>query len=112
MPDVEFTTAAGPAPGYLAVPAAGHGPATIIMQEWWGVDAHIRSVCDRMAGEGFFALAPDLFRGETASEPSAFAPGNDWLSPADAKVTVSLNAPDVVPALKVAVYACAEPAGM
>jgi carboxymethylenebutenolidase len=70
MPDVEFTTAAGPAPGYLAVPAAGHGPATIIMQEWWGVDAHIRSVCDRMAGEGFFALAPDLFRGETASEPS------------------------------------------
>jgi len=70
MPDVEFTTAAGPAPGYLAVPAGGHGPATIIMQEWWGVDAHIRSVCDRMAGEGFFALAPDLFRGETASEPS------------------------------------------
>jgi len=54
----------------MAVPAAGHGPAAIVLQEWWGVDEHIRSLCDRLAGEGFFALAPDLYRGETATEPS------------------------------------------
>jgi carboxymethylenebutenolidase len=70
MPDIEFPTGAGVAPGYLAVPAAQRGPATIVMQEWWGLDEHIRSVCDRLAAEGFFALAPDLFRGETASQPS------------------------------------------
>lgn len=70
MPDIEFPTNAGPAPGYLSVPAAGHGPATIVLQEWWGLDEHIRSVCDRLAAEGFFALAPDLFRGETTTQPS------------------------------------------
>ncbi len=70
MPDIEFPTSAGTAPGYLAVPADGHGPATIVMQEWWGVDEHIRSVCDRFAAAGFFALAPDLYRGETTTQPS------------------------------------------
>jgi carboxymethylenebutenolidase len=70
MPDLEFPTSAGVAPGYLAVPADEHGPATIVLQEWWGVDAHIRSICDRFAAEGFFALAPDLYRGETTTQPS------------------------------------------
>ncbi len=55
---------------YLAVPAGESGPGTIVLQEWWGVDEHIRSVCDRLAAEGFFALAPDLYRGETATQPS------------------------------------------
>jgi carboxymethylenebutenolidase len=70
MPDIEFPTSAGPAPGYLAVPAGEQGPATIVLQEWWGMDDHIRSVCDRLATEGFFALAPDLFGGETTTQPS------------------------------------------
>jgi carboxymethylenebutenolidase len=70
MPDIEFPTNAGAAPGYLAEPADGHGPATIVLQEWWGLDEHIRSVCDRLAAEGFFALAPNLFRGEPTAQPS------------------------------------------
>jgi carboxymethylenebutenolidase len=70
MPDIEFPTGAGSAPGYLATPASGQGPATIVLQEWWGLEEHIRSVCDRFAAEGFFALAPDLFRGETTTQPS------------------------------------------
>jgi carboxymethylenebutenolidase len=40
-----------------------------VLQEWWGLDDHIRSICDRFAGEGFFALAPDLYGGETAEQP-------------------------------------------
>ncbi|HEX7610897.1 MAG TPA: dienelactone hydrolase family protein, partial [Solirubrobacteraceae bacterium] len=70
MPDIEFPTSAGTTPGYLAVPAGERGPATIVLQEWWGLDEHIRSICDRFAAEGFFALAPDLFRGETTTQPS------------------------------------------
>jgi carboxymethylenebutenolidase len=70
MPDIEFPTSTGAVPGYLAVPAGEHGPATIVLQEWWGLDEHIRSVCDRLAAEGFFALAPDLYRGETTTQPS------------------------------------------
>src|SRR2546429_4456254 len=69
MPDVQFETSAGSKPGYLAAPDDGTGPATIVLQEWWGLDDHIRSICDRFASEGFFALAPDLYGGETAEGP-------------------------------------------
>jgi carboxymethylenebutenolidase len=70
MPDTEFPTSDGTTPGYLAVPPDERGPATIVLQEWWGLDSHIRSICDRLAAAGFFALAPDLYRGETTTEPS------------------------------------------
>jgi carboxymethylenebutenolidase len=70
MPEIEFSSGAGPTKGYLATPPGGQGPAVIVLQEWWGVEEHIRSVCDRLAGEGFFALAPDLFDGETTTQPS------------------------------------------
>jgi carboxymethylenebutenolidase len=70
MPDIEFSTSAGSAPGYLAAPAGEHGPGLVVLQEWWGLDDHVRSICDRLAGEGFYALAPDLYRGETTTQPS------------------------------------------
>jgi carboxymethylenebutenolidase len=70
MPDIEFPTSAGSAPGYLAVPDGERGPATIVLQEWWGLDDHVRSLCDRLAADGFYALAPDLYRGETTTQPS------------------------------------------
>ena len=52
--------------GYLA---DGGGPGVIVIQEWWGLVPHIKAVADRFAAEGFTALAPDLYRGEAASEP-------------------------------------------
>ena len=70
MPDIEFPTSGASAPGYLAVPEGEHGPGVIVLQEWWGVDEHIRSLCDRLAAEGFYALAPDLYKGETTTQPS------------------------------------------
>ncbi|HTU78388.1 MAG TPA: dienelactone hydrolase family protein [Solirubrobacteraceae bacterium] len=70
MPDIEFPISAGAAPGYLAAPAGERGPGVIVLQEWWGLDEHIRSLCDRLAADGFFALAPDLYRGETTDQPS------------------------------------------
>jgi carboxymethylenebutenolidase len=69
MPEVEFESNGATAPGYLAAPESGRGPATVVLQEWWGLDDHIRSVCDRFAGEGFLALAPDLYRGKTTEQP-------------------------------------------
>lgn len=36
-------------------------PAVIVIQEIWGVDAHIRNVADRFAQAGYVAFAPDLF---------------------------------------------------
>ncbi len=70
MAQVEFQANGSSASGYLAEPASGRGPAVVVLQEWWGVDDHIRSVVDRLAQAGFIALAPDLYHGETTTEPS------------------------------------------
>jgi carboxymethylenebutenolidase len=52
--------------GYLA---DGGGAGVIVIQEWWGLVPHIIDVTDRFGDAGFTALAPDLYRGQTASEP-------------------------------------------
>ena len=55
--------------GYLATPEQGAGPGLVVIQEYWGLVPHIEDLCDRLAAEGFTALAPDLFRGAVATEP-------------------------------------------
>lgn len=47
--------------GYLAKPAGGTGPGIVVIQEIFGVNAGIRSMCDDWAREGYVAFAPDLF---------------------------------------------------
>jgi carboxymethylenebutenolidase len=66
---VEFQSNGGTTQGHLATPASGKGPGVLVIQEWWGLVPHIKSVCDRFAAEGFSALAPDMYHGKTASEP-------------------------------------------
>lgn len=66
---IEFASNGHTCPGYLAVPERGHGPGVVVIQEYWGLVDHIISVCDRLAAEGYTALAPDLFHGEKAKEP-------------------------------------------
>jgi carboxymethylenebutenolidase len=56
---------------YRAVPPSGRGAGVLVIQERWGLVDHIRDVCDRLAREGFVALAPDLYRGEAGAEPDA-----------------------------------------
>jgi len=48
---------------FVAEPAVGAGPwpALIVVHEWWGLDHHIRDVARRLAAEGYFAVAPDLY---------------------------------------------------
>ena len=41
--------------------AAGTYPAVIVIQEWWGLNTHIKDVAARFAGEGYVAIAPDLY---------------------------------------------------
>ena len=40
-----------------------------MIQEWWGLVDHIKSVCDRFADAGFVALAPDVYHGQTTKSP-------------------------------------------
>lgn len=58
--------------GYLAKPAqseSGQHPKIIVIHEWWGLNDNIRSMADQLAGEGYEALAVDLYAGESASDP-------------------------------------------
>jgi len=68
--EIEFASSGEKLRGYLSLPARGRGPGVVVLQEWWGLVDHIREVCDRLAREGFVALAPDLYRGESTSDPS------------------------------------------
>ena len=46
---------------YVAEPASTPRAAIVVIQEIFGVNAGIRSKCDRLAQDGYLALAPDLF---------------------------------------------------
>ena len=45
------------ASGCLATPPGGSGPGVLVIQEWWGLDSETRQVTDRLADEGFVAMA-------------------------------------------------------
>jgi len=62
---VTFKSNGGTCDGYFA----GEGPGVIVIQEWWGLVPHVQDVVDRFATAGFTALAPDLYHGQSATEP-------------------------------------------
>ena len=46
---------------YCAMPASGSGPGMLLFQEIFGINDNIRGLCDKLAGEGYVTLAPDMF---------------------------------------------------
>jgi carboxymethylenebutenolidase len=66
--NVTFPSGDGTAHGYLATPPSGSGPGVVVIQEWWGLTSHIADVTNRLAAEGFVALAPDLYGGSTTHD--------------------------------------------
>ncbi|MCA9872537.1 MAG: dienelactone hydrolase family protein [Anaerolineales bacterium] len=57
--------------GYLVYQTdAPPAPGVIVLQEWWGLNDHIKDVTRRFAREGFVALAPDLYHGVVTTEPN------------------------------------------
>jgi carboxymethylenebutenolidase len=66
---IEFAADGTTSSGYLATPATGPGSGVVVIQEWWGLNDHVKKVADRFAGEGFSALAPDLYHGTVTKSP-------------------------------------------
>jgi carboxymethylenebutenolidase len=63
-----------PLTGARAEPAgSGRVGGVVVIQEWWGLSDFILSTCDRLAQEGFVALAPDLYRGAMATSKAEAA---------------------------------------
>jgi carboxymethylenebutenolidase len=61
------TTAFVAAPAEEAVKIV-EGAAVLLIQEWWGVNDHIRDIASRYAKQGFLCVAPDLYRGKITKD--------------------------------------------
>ena len=56
--------------GHLCQPAGeGVSPGVVVIQEWWGLEPHVKDVAERFARAGLVALAPDLYHGTVTGEP-------------------------------------------
>jgi carboxymethylenebutenolidase len=64
---LSFSTANGDTTAYVATPENDQKKAVIVIQEWWGLNDHIKDIANRYAAEGFIAIAPDLYRGKVAT---------------------------------------------
>lgn len=58
---IDLNTFHGPVRAWRAEPAGPSRGAVVVLQEIFGVNPHIRSVTERLAAEGYMALAPSLF---------------------------------------------------
>ncbi len=83
--NVEFTRPDGKrAPGfYLEGEGGKKAPGVVLIQEWWGVNDHMKSVGEWLAEEDFRVLIPDLYRGKVTQDSNQ---ANQWME--------GLNFPD------------------
>jgi carboxymethylenebutenolidase len=58
---IPATDGSGSFEAYCAIPDSGSGPGVLLFQEIFGVNDNIRGLCERLAGEGYVVLAPDVF---------------------------------------------------
>jgi carboxymethylenebutenolidase len=73
---------------YLALPAgAGPHPGIVVIHEWWGLNDHIKYFADRLAGEGYAAVAVDLY-GVVAADKDAAMAAMKAVQPAKAMATI------------------------
>ncbi len=63
----------GATTAYVALPEGDVTAAVLLIQEWWGINDHIRDLAGRYANEGYLCVAPDLFRGKLAKDPEEAA---------------------------------------
>jgi len=69
-PSVQFSAGTRVASGFLALAQGSVSrPGLIVLQEFWGLNDHIKDVTRRLAAEGFVALAPDMYDGKVTTDP-------------------------------------------
>lgn len=86
---VEFAVeGGGKAAAFEARPSGtGAYPGVLVVQEWWGLNDHIRDIAERLAAEGFVALAPDLYKGKTTKDPDLAAA---WMAALDREEAMTI----------------------
>jgi len=67
---VQFPAGKDTASGFLAMPEKpGRYPGLIVIHEWWGLNDWVKGQTEKLAAEGFVALAVDLYHGQVATNP-------------------------------------------
>lgn len=83
--ETTITTPSQTVHGYVARPAEDTAtPALILIHEWWGLNAHIKSIADRLARAGFITAAVDLYDGVVTNDPTEAGQLMSQLDPAQA----------------------------
>lgn len=65
---LELNTPQGSTTAYVDRPEHDTNTAVILIQEWWGINQHIRDIAGRYADAGYNCVAPDLYRGRLAQD--------------------------------------------
>ncbi|MFN2578785.1 MAG: dienelactone hydrolase family protein [Pyrinomonadaceae bacterium] len=65
-----LSTSNGATTAYVARPSHQTDRGVVLIQEYWGINDHIRDLAGRYAKQGYLCVAPDLYRGTVASEPA------------------------------------------
>ena len=65
---LNLSTSRGATTAYVARPQSEVEAGVILIQEWWGINDHIRDLAGRYADEGYLCVAPDLYRGRVAAD--------------------------------------------
>src|SRR6266704_5874703 len=66
---LNLATSQGATTAYVARPLTEATAGVILIQEYWGINQHIRDIASRYADEGYNCVAPDLYRGRVAADP-------------------------------------------
>jgi len=65
---LNLTTSRGATTAYVARPEKDVATGVLLIQEYWGINEHIRDLAGRFASEGYLCVAPDLYRGRMAAD--------------------------------------------
>ncbi len=86
---LDLQTPNGATTAHVALPESAGSAAVILIQEWWGINDHVRDLCARYAREGYTAVAPDLFRGKVTTDAAEASRLMHALSTEDGMATIA-----------------------
>jgi carboxymethylenebutenolidase len=65
---LSLSTSNGATTAYVARPHEEVSACVLLIQEWWGINDHIRDLAGRYARAGYLCVAPDLYRGRVTQD--------------------------------------------
>jgi carboxymethylenebutenolidase len=65
---LNLATSRGATTAYVARPHTEVDAGIVLIQEWWGINNHVRDIAGRYADQGYLCVAPDLYRGRVATD--------------------------------------------